>query len=66
MVTVFKNDISREVQEQRLQEYLDAGWSERNTPNRGKKVVVDEPVVLQPTIEATPIVTSNDGDANLI
>jgi hypothetical protein len=65
MTQVYKGDISRDINPLALQEYLAAGWKETNqSAVKGKKVLVDEPTVLQPTIEAKPIVTTTIGDAN--
>lgn len=64
MVTVYKDNVVRQIKDAQLDAYLSAGWTDKQSQPKGKKVLVDEPVVLQPTIDANPIVTSNIGDAN--
>ena len=65
MTQVYKGDISRDIKSSDLDRYLAAGWKEtaQSTP-KGKTILVDEPTVLQPTIEAKPIVKTTIGDAN--
>ena len=62
MTQVYKGDISRDIKSSDLERYLAAGWKE--TAPKGKTILVDEPTVLQPTIEAKPIVKTTIGDAN--
>lgn len=65
MITVYKNDLSRNVKEEDLSKYLSAGWAEKaQSASKGKKVLVEEVTVLTPAIDANPIVISNIGDAN--
>ena len=65
MTQVYKGDISRDINPLQLEKYLAAGWTEKSRPTpRGKTVLVDEPTVLQPTIEAKTIVNPIIGDAN--
>lgn len=65
MIQVYKGSIERSIKEIQLEEYLAAGWHEKSKPAaKGKTVLVDEPLVLQPTIEAKTIVNPIIGDAN--
>lgn len=65
MTQVYKSDISRNIKSSDLDKYLAAGWTESHQPQpKGKKILVEEPTVLQPTIEAKTIVNPIIGDAN--
>jgi hypothetical protein len=65
MTQVYKGLISRLIKSSDLNKYLAAGWTEKYQPApKGKTVLVDEPTVLQPTIEAKTIVNPIIGDAN--
>jgi hypothetical protein len=65
MTQVYKGLVSRDIKASDLDRYLAAGWTEKSRPTpRGKTVLVDEPLVLQPTIEAKTIVNPIIGDAN--
>ena len=65
MTKVYKGDIARDIKPEQLEEYQAAGWTEASQPApKGKKILVEEPVVLQPTIEAKTIVNPIIGDAN--
>jgi hypothetical protein len=65
MTQVYKGDISRDIKSHELEGYLAAGWTQSvQSAVKGKTVLVEEPTVLQPTIEAKPIVTTTIGDAN--
>ena len=65
MTQVYKGDISRDINPSDLDRYLAAGWkqSHQSAP-KGKTILVEEPTVLQPTIEAKTIVNPTIGDAN--
>lgn len=60
MQTVYKGDVSRQIQDNRLEEYLKAGWQQ----SAEKKELVKEAAIPKPTIEAKAIVISTIGDAN--
>lgn len=65
MTQVYKADVSRNIQSSELEKYLAAGWTEHKDPApKGKKILVEEPTILQPTIEAKTIVNPIIGDAN--
>ena len=65
MIRVYKGQVDRLIKPTQLEEYKAAGWTEKSQPApKGKTVLVDEPLVLQPTIEAKTIVNPIIGDAN--
>lgn len=64
MITIYKREFTRNIKDRDLPAYQAAGWTTKKESPKGRTVLVEEPVVLQPTIDATPIVTSNIGDAN--
>jgi hypothetical protein len=65
MTQVYKGDISRNINPSDLDRYIAAGWkqSHQSAP-KGKTILVEEPTILQPTIEAKTIVNPIIGDAN--
>lgn len=65
MTQVYKDNITRTIKSIDLDKYLAAGWTEQaQSAPKGKKILVEEPTVLQPTIEAKTIVNPIIGDAN--
>ena len=65
MIQVYKGSVSRLIQPLQLEQYIAAGWKEKTqSASKGKTILVDEPTVLQSTIEAKTIVNSIIGDAN--
>lgn len=65
MIEVYKDEVCRNIADKDLEKYLAAGWTaQAQSAPKGKKVLVDEPVVLTPTIEANAIVKPESGDAN--
>jgi hypothetical protein len=65
MTQVYKGDISRNINPSDLDRYIAAGWKQNHqSAPKGKTILVEEPTILQPTIEAKTIVNPIIGDAN--
>jgi hypothetical protein len=65
MTQVYKDNNLRVIRSKDLDKYIAAGWTESlQSAPKGKKILVEEPTILQPTIEAKTIVNPIIGDAN--